>query len=92
MLDTEDGAPRPLPARLGILTQTAAGQIVWDYRDPHSGDVRLPDGSTPHPVGEFTYAVFRASWIPPDHPALAGKTLSPLEPQPPVAGVAGSGG
>ena len=75
-----------------FLEVTPAGQIVWDYRDPHSGDVRMPDGSTPHPVGEFTYAVFRASRIPPDHPALAGKTLSPLEPQPPLAGVAGSGG
>ncbi|SVD85611.1 uncharacterized protein METZ01_LOCUS438465, partial [marine metagenome] len=29
VLDTEDGAPRPLPARLGILTQTADG---WDHR------------------------------------------------------------
>ena len=29
VLDTEDGAPRPLPARLGILTQTADG---WHYR------------------------------------------------------------
>ena len=29
VLDTEDGAPRPLPARLGILTQTANG---WHHR------------------------------------------------------------
>ena len=36
VLDTEDGAPRPLPARLGILTQTAEG---WTHRyieDPDS--------------------------------------------------------
>ena len=29
VLDTEDGAPQPLPARLGILTQTADG---WQHR------------------------------------------------------------
>jgi len=29
VLDTKDGAPRPLPARLGILTQTADG---WHHR------------------------------------------------------------
>lgn len=62
------------------------GRIVWDYRDHHSGDVRMPDGSTPHPVGEFTYAVFRATRIPLDHPALRNKTLNPLDPQPPAAG------
>jgi len=36
VLDTVDGAPRPLPARLGILTQTADG---WTHRyieDPDS--------------------------------------------------------
>lgn len=75
-----------------FLEVTPAGRIVWDYRDSHSGDVRMADGSTPHPVGEFTYAVFRATRIPPDHPALAGKVLSPLEPQPPVAGEATGGG
>jgi len=65
---------------------TPAGEIVWDYRDPHSGDVRMADGSTPHPVGEFTYAVFRATKVLPHHPALAGRTLAPIDPQPPVAG------
>ena len=70
---------------------TAAGRIVWDYRDAHSGDVRMPDGSTPHPVGEFTYAVFRITRISAEDPALAGKTLQPLDPQPPLAGEAGGG-
>ena len=70
---------------------TADGRIVWDYRDAHSGDVRMPDGSTPHPVGEFTYAVFRITRISADDPALAGKTLQPLDPQPPLAGEAGGG-
>ncbi len=70
---------------------TADGRIVWDYRDAHSGDVRMPDGSTPHPVGDFTYAIFRVTRIPSDHSALAGKTLQPLDPQPPLAGAEGGG-
>jgi hypothetical protein len=69
-----------------FLEVTPDGSVVWDYRDDHSGDVRMPDGSRPHPVGEFTYAVFRVTRIAPNHPALAGRTLAPLDPQPPVAG------
>ena len=42
----------------------------------------MPDGSLPHPAGGFPYAVFRATKIMPDHPALQGRQLSPLEPQP----------
>ena len=44
----------------------------------------MPDGSMPHPVDEFTYAVFRATHIPADHPALAGRSLAPLDPQPEI--------
>ena len=55
---------------------TPDGEIIWEYRDPYSGQVRLPDGSLPHPVDQFTYAVFRATRIAPDHPALAGRTLA----------------
>jgi len=44
------------------------------------------DGSPPHPVGEFGYAVFRTTKIAPDHPALSGRELRPLDPQPsPIA-------
>lgn len=63
---------------------TPDGEIIWEYRDPYSGQVRLPDGSLPHPVDQFTYAVFRATRIAPDHPALAGRTLTPLDPQPAI--------
>ncbi len=62
---------------------TPTGEIVWEYWTPYSGTVTLADGSQPHPVEEFTYAVFRATKIPPDHPALAGRSLTPLDPQPP---------
>jgi hypothetical protein len=42
-------------------------------------------------VGDFTYAVFRVDRVPFDHSALAGKTLQPLDPQPPLAGEEGGG-
>ena len=61
---------------------TREGEIVWEYWTQYSGNVRMPDGSTPHPVGENTYAVFRATKISADHPALAGRHLAPLDPQP----------
>jgi hypothetical protein len=61
---------------------TPLGEIVWEYWSPTSGDVRMPDGSLPHPVAAFPYAVFRATKIMPDHPALRGRTLRPLDPQP----------
>ncbi len=66
---------------------TPDGDIVWEYWTLFSGNVRNKDGSPPHPVGENTYAVFRATKIPPDHPGLAGRNLQPLDPQPePVKG------
>ncbi len=63
---------------------TPEGEIVWEYKAIYSGNVRNPDGSPPHPVGKQTYAVFRATKLPPDHPALAGRDLKPLDPQPPI--------
>jgi hypothetical protein len=63
---------------------TRGGEIVWEYRNPFSGDVRNADGSLPQPgLDENPYAVFRATRIPADHPALAGRELVALEPQPP---------
>jgi hypothetical protein len=61
---------------------TTAGEIVWEYWSPFSGEVRQPDGSLPQPGSPFMYAAFRATFIPADHPALAGRDLSPLDPQP----------
>jgi hypothetical protein len=63
---------------------TPQGEIVWEYRSIYSGNVRTPDGSPPHPVGKATYATFRATKLAPDHPALAGRDLQPLDPQPPI--------
>ncbi len=61
---------------------TPDGRIVWEYWTPFSGNVTTPEGEMPQPVGENTYAVFRATKITPDHPGLKGRTLEPLNPQP----------
>ena len=63
---------------------TPDGEIVWEYRSIYSGNLRDSEGSPPHPVGKATYSTFRATKLPPDHPALAGRVLKPLDPQPPV--------
>ncbi len=63
---------------------TPDGEIVWEFWDPRQGQVRLPDGSPPQPVNEFTHAVFRVTRILPNHPALRGRELQPLDPQPPI--------
>lgn len=61
----------------------AAGEIVWEYRNPFSDDLRLSDGSMPQPgLDKRPFAIFRATKIPADHPALAGRDLKPLDPQP----------
>jgi hypothetical protein len=49
-----------------FLEVTPNGEIVWEYRNPFSGDA-------PNPAGDPPYSVFRATFIPPDHPALAGR-------------------
>jgi hypothetical protein len=58
-----------------FLEVAASGDIVWDYDNPFSGDA-------PNPAGDPPYSVFRATHLPPDHPALKDKRLIPLEPQP----------
>jgi hypothetical protein len=71
-----------------IFEVTTEGKIVWEFWDPYSGKVRAADGGQPQPVGKNTYAVFRAAKIPPEHPALAGRELRPVDPQPQAAGEA----
>ena len=63
---------------------TPEGEIVWEYWSPYSGNVKMADGSPPHPVNEFSYASFRATKILPNDPALTGRDLTPLDPQPPA--------
>ena len=57
---------------------TPEGDIVWQYRTPYSGTL------TSSPVARRSpYGVFRATKVSPDHPALAGRDLHPVDPQPP---------
>jgi hypothetical protein len=58
---------------------TPNGEIVWEYRNPFHGGVEawMPPGTE-----AFVYGSFRATKIPPDHPGLANRELSPLDPQP----------
>jgi len=67
-----------------FMEVTPEGQIVWEYLNPFSSDYRLPDGTLPQPAGPFFYAQFRVTHIPADHPALAGRELTPIDPQPEV--------
>jgi hypothetical protein len=67
-----------------VFEVTRGGEIVWEFRNPFSGAVRNEDGSMPQPgLDANPYALFRATRIPADHPALGGRKLAPLVPQPP---------
>ena len=52
---------------------TPAGAVVWEYHNPFSGDA-------PNPAGDPPRSVFRATHIPPEHPALQGRVVE-VEPQ-----------
>ena len=60
---------------------TPEGEIVWEYRNPFHGGI---EGWMPGGTEQFLYPTFRATKVPPDHPGLAGRDLSPLDPQPPA--------
>lgn len=62
---------------------TPDGEIVWEFLNPYRGEIRKPNGD-PIPAAPFTYWLFRSTFVPADHPALAGRTLEPLDPQPEV--------
>jgi len=61
-----------------------SGDILWEYMTPYAGYKRMPDGTFPQPIGPFIYATFRATHIGMDHPALVGKILNPIDPQPDI--------
>ncbi len=58
-----------------ILTDPLCSRI-------HAIVVQEEDGWVPPGAKDNPFAVFRAARIAPDHPALAGRTLVPLDPQP----------
>ena len=57
---------------------TPEGEIVWEYWSPYAGTLPGNQATNANP-----YSVFRATKIAADHPALAGRDLTPLDPQPP---------
>lgn len=59
-----------------IFEVTPFGTVVWEYWSPYSD-------SSSSTVNAFS--LFRAVKIRPDHPGLAGRDLSPLDPQPAIS-------
>jgi hypothetical protein len=61
-----------------VFEITPDGRIVWEYWSPFTGSLGGAQGkANPH-------ALFRAMRIPTNHPALKGRTLRPVSPQPPL--------
>lgn len=61
-----------------VFEITPDGAIVWEYWSPFGG--RPANANPGGPNNPF--ALFRAVRVPVDHPALAGRALAPLVPQP----------
>jgi arylsulfotransferase ASST len=62
---------------------TPEGEKVWEYLMPYRGNIHKPNGDPVSPM-PFTHLQFRVTYIPTDHPALVGRDLVPLDPQPEV--------
>ena len=60
-----------------VFEVTREGRIVWEFWSPFTGGLGGPQGKA------NPYALFRGMRIPLSHPALKGRTLRPLDPQPP---------
>jgi hypothetical protein len=60
---------------------TPEKEIGWEYLNPYRGEIRKNNGEPKNPMPE-PYFEFRATFIPADHPALQGKELLPIDPQP----------
>lgn len=67
-----------------FMEVTPDGETVWEYLNPFVDDYRLADGTFPQPVGPFFFAQYRVTHIPSDHPALSGKSLKAIDPQPEI--------
>ena len=58
---------------------TPDGEIVWEYLSPYHGNV---PGWQPPGTEQLPYASFRANPVASNHPGLAGRDVTPLDPQP----------
>lgn len=66
-----------------LFEVTPEKEIVWEYLVQHRGKVRKLNGDPRDPM-PMVYSVFRGTFIPADHPGLAGRELVPMDPQPEV--------
>jgi hypothetical protein len=64
-----------------IFEVTKDGKKVWEYLNPYRGEIRQTNGDPISPM-PMTYFLFRATFIPADHPGLANRKLDPIDPQP----------
>ncbi|MCK5440983.1 MAG: aryl-sulfate sulfotransferase [Maribacter sp.] len=64
-----------------LFEVSPSGDILWEYYIPFRGEIRKPNGD-PTELLPIPFWVFRATFIPADHPALVGRVLKPLDPQP----------
>jgi len=64
-----------------LFEVSPSGDILWEYHIPFRGEIRKPNGD-PTELLPIPFWVFRATFIPANHPGLAGKELIPLDPQP----------
>ena len=62
---------------------TPENDIVWEYLNPYRGNATKPNGDPSNHM-PMTYSTFRSTFIPANHPALEGKELMPLDPQPEI--------
>jgi hypothetical protein len=59
-----------------VFEVTRDGRVVWEFWSPFTGGLGGPQGKA------NPYALFKATRIPATHPAVSGRTLRPLDPQP----------
>jgi len=60
---------------------TPENEIVWEYLNPYRGNATKPNGD-PKDLMPMTFSTFRSTFVSADHPALKGKELKPVDPQP----------
>jgi Arylsulfotransferase (ASST) len=68
-------------ARGRFFELTPKGETVWEYANPYRGEIRKLNGD-PKPPVPMAFSLFRSTFIPADHPGLAGRKLEPIDPQP----------
>ena len=61
-----------------LFEVTREGELVWDFGNPWAGEAAMTEGRG----RRLRMGVWRAQKLPPGHPGLAGRDLTPISPQP----------